>query len=248
MEDIAALRALGLTEYGARAYAALVGLREAGASAIAEAAPVPRTKIYAVLRELENEGWVEAGGGRPRAFRAVDPARRIGDARRLMLETIDAAETRLSALYEAEGVKFAGPMWVLAGPAAIQRRLLRIVSEAHREIFVSLPWALAGDDALLSALARAAQNRIHVRVLVPPEHADLPRLRALPVEVRVGIAPLRVHFVDDRHALVCFRRMHAGGKVEHRGIWNPHSEMVAQLREVGDTLWMAAGARREGAP
>jgi len=43
------LRKLGLTEYEAKAYAALVGMGEASAREVHELSGVPRTRIYDIL-------------------------------------------------------------------------------------------------------------------------------------------------------------------------------------------------------
>jgi Sugar-specific transcriptional regulator TrmB len=53
---VVGLKKLGLTEYEARAYAALVGLGEATAREIHEASRVPRTRIYDILRDLGGKG------------------------------------------------------------------------------------------------------------------------------------------------------------------------------------------------
>ncbi len=243
MEDINALKALGLTEYAARTYVALVGLGAASATAVAEASQVPRTKIYAVLDELVKKNWVEPGTGRPKTFTAMDPALRIEEGRRVVLDELATTQTRLAALYQQDGVQFAGPMWVLTGAGSVQRRLTRMISEAKTEVFVGLPWLLPGDDELIEVLGKVARSGVHVRVLLSPGAAEAaPRLRALPVELRHGMAPLRAHFADARQGLVCFRK---GTEAPYafRGIWNPHAEMVAQLREMGDMMWQAAGTR-----
>ncbi|MCX6668476.1 MAG: TrmB family transcriptional regulator, partial [Methanothrix sp.] len=59
------LRKLGLTEYEAKTYAALVGLGEATARGVHEKSGVPRTRIYDILRDLEGKGFVEFIHGSP---------------------------------------------------------------------------------------------------------------------------------------------------------------------------------------
>lgn len=249
MQETLVLRALGLTEYGARAYQGLVGLGEAKASDVAEAAQIPRTKVYVVLDELIRGGWAEANRHRPRTYRPADPGVRLDQAKHELLDGLEGTKERLGALYHQEGVQFGGPMWVLAGEAAIGRRLERMIREAQREVFISFAFPLPSDAELVPLLAKVAARGTHVRVMVPQNNPELRgRLEALPIEVRTGLLPLRTHFVDDRQALVAFRKPRVDGSLEIRGIWNPHPEMVAQLREVGDQLWMAAGAVGQPGP
>ena len=69
------LKKIGLTEYEAKAYAALAGLGEATARDIHEASEVPRTRIYDILRELTDKGFVEFIEGSPTYYRAAEPDR-----------------------------------------------------------------------------------------------------------------------------------------------------------------------------
>ncbi len=68
-----AIEQLGLSNYEARAYEALLKAESADASAIAERAGVPTGKIYSVLSGLERRSMVEVQNTRPKRFRAVEP-------------------------------------------------------------------------------------------------------------------------------------------------------------------------------
>jgi len=67
------LQRIGLTEYEARAYLALLKDHLNSATRLSEKSGVPRTKIYSVLESLEHKGWIRIYSGIPLLFKAVDP-------------------------------------------------------------------------------------------------------------------------------------------------------------------------------
>jgi hypothetical protein len=67
------LRRVGLTEYEAKTYLALLNTHLSTATKAAEKSGVPRTRIYSVLETLKEKGWVKVYSGVPLLFRAVEP-------------------------------------------------------------------------------------------------------------------------------------------------------------------------------
>lgn len=64
----------GLNEYESRAYASLVFLGPSKATDVSKDSMVPQSKIYNVLDQLMNKQLVEMFDGRPKEFKAVEPA------------------------------------------------------------------------------------------------------------------------------------------------------------------------------
>ena len=58
------LKLIGFTEYTSRAYLALVKLGEATAPDIARESNIPQSKIYGVLDDLYDKGFVGKAGGK----------------------------------------------------------------------------------------------------------------------------------------------------------------------------------------
>jgi sugar-specific transcriptional regulator TrmB len=67
------LQRMGLTQYEAKAYLALLNTHLSTATKVAEKSGVPRTKIYSVLEALKHKGWVRVYSGVPLLFKAVEP-------------------------------------------------------------------------------------------------------------------------------------------------------------------------------
>ncbi len=87
------LQHVGLTEYEAKAYLALLNAHLSTATQASEKSGVPRTKIYSVLESLKNKGWVRVYSGVPLLFKAVDPMTvfdKVKDDYSLFLESVQS--------------------------------------------------------------------------------------------------------------------------------------------------------------
>src|SRR5579862_1858975 len=65
---------VGLTDYEARAYIALVARGVGEAAVLAQVADIPRTSAYKVLDSLTAKGYAVEGGGKPMLYRPKAPA------------------------------------------------------------------------------------------------------------------------------------------------------------------------------
>lgn len=72
-EILQTLRKLGLSDYEAKTYYALISLPPSNAVEIAQQARVPPTSVYKTLESLQDKGWIEISHARPKIYRAVDP-------------------------------------------------------------------------------------------------------------------------------------------------------------------------------
>ncbi len=103
-EMLEMLGELGLTEYEARIYCALVARSPMAASDISTESGVPMSKIYSVLDRLETGGWISVVPERPKKYRAVDPKLSIDQAYDRAVGRLDRSKSKLadslSGLYE----------------------------------------------------------------------------------------------------------------------------------------------------
>jgi sugar-specific transcriptional regulator TrmB len=122
------LRRLGLTEYEAKAYAALVGLGEASAREIHQVSGVPRTRIYDILRDLTDKGFVEFVQGSPTYYRVVEPDRVLERLRSDFLEAVDQSAEELKSLsFDVHG---STPVWCVKSDWAIKNRVKDFLNRA----------------------------------------------------------------------------------------------------------------------
>lgn len=92
------LQKLGFTGNEAKIYTVLVYLKQARASEIAEAAGVPRPKIYRTLRGMEKKGYVRIIEGEPTLFCCVEPEELIFRIRTEFLLSLNETANELNAL------------------------------------------------------------------------------------------------------------------------------------------------------
>ena len=89
------LKRIGLAEYEAKAYLALLNTHLCTATQVSEKSGVPRTKIYAVLESLKQKGWVRIYSGVPLLFKAVDPLTVFEQIKEDYTTFLDAAQATL---------------------------------------------------------------------------------------------------------------------------------------------------------
>ncbi len=133
-EIVDGLRKLGLTEYEARSYTALVGLGEATAREVHEMSGVPRTRVYDILKDLTEKGFAEYVQGSPTYYRAIEPERVI---ERLKVELLEAADR---SAYELKNLTLdspgATPVWCVRNEWGIKNRVRDLMKRADGELLI----------------------------------------------------------------------------------------------------------------
>ena len=97
------LRQVGLAEYEAKAYLALLNTHLSTATKVSEKSDVPRTKIYSVLEALKNKGWVRVYSGVPLLFKAVAPQAVFEKVKGDLERFLESVQTTLKE--EVNGIK-----------------------------------------------------------------------------------------------------------------------------------------------
>lgn len=208
------LQELGLKTYEARC---LVGGTRTGvvtARELAEATDVPRTRVYDVVRVLEDRGLVEIQHASPQRFRPV-PVDEVIDTLRDQFEPrITELEAALRTLGEVDDRRSADlEVWALSGSEAVDNRAERLVEDADDEVVVVVGEA-ALSDGCLDTLGRAATRGVAVRVGATTESAAERAAMTAPDAARLDVdlgwlegdshAPSlgRVVLADERRLLV----------------------------------------------
>ncbi|HNX16742.1 MAG TPA: TrmB family transcriptional regulator [Methanoregula sp.] len=133
-ERINHLKKIGLNEYEARAYIALVGLREATAREILEAGGIPQGRIYDVLKDLSRKGYVEIQEGSPAYYRAVDPSNVIQCLGREYTRLLRQSMDTLKNLHIETPAPY--PVWVISNESAIVNRIFALFKTVENELIV----------------------------------------------------------------------------------------------------------------
>jgi len=232
MEDaVELLRKLGLTEYEARAYSALLSLGPATASEISRASSVPYTKIYQMLSMLEERKWVEVQGRRPTRYLARPPSEALeillAEEGKRMRKLAEEAAPLLESIRGRRSEMVRPDVWVIRGIPSVLRRAAEMIRRAESEILLSLPY-LPEDAAGLISLLPVLAAKASVRVLT----AKGVKLRVPGVKIRRrenlfggGV------IVDGREVLLIL------GRGDVIGIWSNDPGLARFAEEYFNYLW-----------
>ena len=166
MDDLVRnLTALGLTEYEARVYAALVGIGEGSARQVHEASGVPRPRVYDIAEGLAGRGFITVRRGEhPHVYIPAEPAIVIHH----LTSAVDAAATAavegLDAL-SLDARSKNSPIRYVQGEWSIRRHAESLAAGVTRDLaVVCLDYGEIGEFARLIA----DTSRDHpVSVLLP---------------------------------------------------------------------------------
>lgn len=126
---------LGLKEYEAKIYVALVGLGEANVRSIHEVSGVPRPRVYDVLNALDAKGFIEIRQGSPLMYQAVRPdivvaflKKDLETAAFESVKTLEALSMNVRQNYS--------PIWYVHSDWTIQRNIERLVEGVTSSLIV----------------------------------------------------------------------------------------------------------------
>lgn len=135
---VRALKLIGLSEYEARAYIALVELGEAEASEVSRRSGVPRTRIYDVLGRLESAGLIQRiGDSRPAIYSAIPPDKALEPLKRRIFEEVSQAIERLKIIHASTKAIPRFHMILLRGDRAYESAL-ELVEHAKRDVMARI--------------------------------------------------------------------------------------------------------------
>jgi sugar-specific transcriptional regulator TrmB len=152
-KEVAALRRLGLTEYEARIYLALVRMGPKKASEVSYFGQVPRTKTYGAIRELERKGLLRIIPGKPELYAPAAPSEHllpvVTKLNREVKESEDIVQS-LAVLFESSKYtkQYVIPedvreFWRIDGRKDILRKLTEILRDATKSInYATSAWGL----------------------------------------------------------------------------------------------------------
>ncbi|MGQ9588156.1 MAG: TrmB family transcriptional regulator [Thermoplasmata archaeon] len=136
LEDaVQSLKGLGLTEYEARVYAALVGLGEGSVRQVYRASNVPRPRIYDILEKLAKKGFVEVRHGSPMCVRPIEPNVVLSKLRAEFEESARNANARLEDL-GLSSTQTTSPLWYVRGEWSIRNRAEKLICGTRKELLI----------------------------------------------------------------------------------------------------------------
>lgn len=165
-----ALMAVGLSQYEADVYLALLAEAPANGSQVARRSGVPRSMVYQTLEKLAEKGAVLVAPGDPVMYAPSPPAEFL----RPIQQRFAAACQAVASLADSRTPAERALAWNLRGWAPIQSRAASLSQEAGAAILAG------GDPSLLSrllpnlaAVRPGGRSQPHLAALVVPDREAL---------------------------------------------------------------------------
>lgn len=198
------LEELGLTNYEAKAYIALIMRGISTASEIIEVSSIPQPRIYDIMTSLEEKGFVETQEGRPRKYRPINPKIAFHRYMEQLKEKQRHVTEVLSEVYSGKFVKERPAIWITRGEANIIGRSLQTIKEAETELLVAIPSHLS--PRLIKDLKEAYKRGVNISLVLYHDKMDERILKELGeiAEIRVREVPSMITVIADRDiAVIC---------------------------------------------
>ncbi|MFX0096740.1 MAG: TrmB family transcriptional regulator [Candidatus Hodarchaeota archaeon] len=160
------LKELGLSDYEARSYYALIILGPSNASEIAQEAGVPPTSMYKILERLQGKGWIEISHGRPKIYKAVDP--RICE--KAQLERIEEVFAELTKRYmAAPSHEKSQLIFTISGEKNVLNKIGDMLDRTEGEFILMAPNAEDITKKLDKKFRNANERNVRITVIT---HSD----------------------------------------------------------------------------
>jgi len=193
MDLLSNLMALGLTEYEAKVYLALLKENPANGYQLSKRTGVPRSMVYESLGRLHARGAVlKSGDKRSTIYRPLPPDQLLERFDRRHRKLIESLQGGLGEIYHSQNEE---SLWSISGEAAIYSYASQMLQKASHEIYLVM-----NDEALAQLqqeIHTTCANGIKVGVLLtgegelecdqvsyhPPEESEIQGLEYLLVVV-----------------------------------------------------------------
>lgn len=231
------LREIGLTDYEARAYAALASAGPSTAGELSELANVPYSRVYDILSRLERRGWVEIQAGRPTRYKAKAPAEVVRllktEQERQLKEISEGVIKELEPLYERKAEAKRPDVWIIRGDRNLLAKAGEMLARAQVEALISLPRLTKEIAGLSPFLPVLGAKNIGIRVLT----SERARLKKSELPKNLEIRKRKTLFgggviIDGKEVLLLL-----GSEEELVGIWSDEIGLARFAKEYFEYLW-----------
>jgi sugar-specific transcriptional regulator TrmB len=156
---------VGLTQYEARAYIALVARGVGDAATLATAAGIPRTSAYKVLESLAEKGYAKPTGGKPILFRPTPPL----DVAETLKGAIQEVFEKLALLHRVVA-EHGEPqlVYLLSGREKVLQKIGELLDGSTGAFILTTPQLSEMRDELGKKIQHAVKRGVHVTFITTP--------------------------------------------------------------------------------
>jgi len=156
---------VGLTQYEARAYIALVARGLGDAATLATAAGIPRTSAYKVLESLSEKGYAKPTGGKPILFRPTPPL----DVAETLKGAIQEVFEKLATLHRVVA-EHGEPqlVYLLSGRERVLQKIGELLDQSTGAFILTTPQLADLRDELGKKIQHAVKRGVRVTFITTP--------------------------------------------------------------------------------
>lgn len=195
---------VGLTQYEARAYIALVARGVGDAAGLASAAGIPRTSAYKVLETLASKGYARPTGGKPILFRPTAPLE-VAETLKAAIQEVFEQLSELHRVVAEHGEPQL--VYLLSDREKVVAKIGELLDQSTRTFILTTPQVAELRDGLGKKFQSAVKRGVHVTFVTAP-------LQRLPEGVehvaRENLLATEV-LADGEHALLAAPGLEACG-------------------------------------
>jgi len=156
---------VGLTQYEARAYIALVARGLGDAATLATAAGIPRTSAYKVLESLAEKGYAKPTGGKPILFRPTPPLEVAESLKGAIQEVFE----KLALLHRVVA-EHGEPqlVYLLSGREKVVLKIGELLDQSTEAFILTTPQVAELREELGKKIQHAVKRGVHVTFITTP--------------------------------------------------------------------------------
>jgi sugar-specific transcriptional regulator TrmB len=156
---------VGLTQYEARAYVALVARGLGDAATIAHASGIPRTSAYKVLESLTEKGYSKPTGGKPILFRPTPPQEVAETLKGAIQEVFEQLADLHRAVAEHGEPQL---VYLLSGRDKVLGKIAELLDQSSVTFILTTPQLSDLRDELGKKILHAVKRGVHVTFVTAP--------------------------------------------------------------------------------
>lgn len=244
-------KTLGLSQYEAGAYLALIEFGEATAGEISKASRVPRGRVYGTLEALHAKGLVSITSTSPQRYRPAPIAVFLDEKRRELREKEEELSRTAGVLAKIPLRRRAasiatGDFLMYRKRGAVMAKIRTMLEGATQEIVVvaSEGWALRSSKLLLPGLREKSAKGVDIRSCVNITPKNMGAVQALSQHIKVrhstlGNQVVTITVVDKAQVLVCHWNPDDDSPFfgDDVGVWSDDPGVVSAFYAIAQETW-----------
>ena len=195
---------VGLTQYEARAYIALVARGVGDAASLATAAGIPRTSAYKVLESLAEKGYAQPTGGKPILFRPTPPLQ-VAEELKGAIQDVFEKLALLHRLVAEHGEPQL--VYLLSGREKVVAKIADLLDQSTRTFILTTPQVMEVRDDLGKKIQHAVKRGVRLTFVTAPLQRVPEGVEYVPRENLLATEVL----ADGEHALLAAPGLDACG-------------------------------------